>query len=464
MMLVSHVRRLIRLLRGGLRALDVEIAIAHELSPEWKEALAMHARHLTAAGVRGTAVVMFLLVLLGWPTDLLVFTPGSPEMQAMFSWRVWLLADCAATFVALRGRWWAAHAFLVALVGFTVPVGVSGWLMGGIGAFHSPLSYGIYSVPLMTVLLVVDLPKRIFATALLVVAYFVCIFAADPSHLSHPIAGAPFIWSVAASITAVVVGHVVYALLTTNFLQRRRLDAQALELRARVSEQTAEIRHLAASISSIQERERSRIAQDLHDELGQLLVGLGMEIELLQRQTGMNDVTGGPIDGPWPTLREMINGTHDSLHRVIGALQPRALEEQGFDLAVTRMVHDLAKQHRFHAEVHIAVESDAFSPTASVILYRIIQEAVTNIARHAQAHHARLWLDSSDGDLVLRVSDDGVGFDPALLVNGNCLGLAGIRERSRLLRGTCTIASRPACGCEMVIRVPMHRLEEEAVR
>ncbi len=463
MMLVSHVRRLTQLLRSAVWALEVDIADTRELSPEDQEALALHARRLTTAGVRVTAIILFLLVLLAWPTDLLVFAPGSAEMWAIFWWRVWLLTACVVTFVILHGRWFASHSFPIAVVAFTVPAGATGWLMGGVGGFDSALSYGVYTVPLITVLLVVELPERILATALLVTAYFAGFVAADPSHLSYPFVGAPIVWSVAASITAVVVGHVVYALLTTNFLHRRRLDVLTRDLQARVNEQTAEIRHLAASISSIQERERSRIAQDLHDELGQMLVGLGMEIELLQGQTGAPEVNGKSNHAPWLTVREMINGTHDSLDRVIGALKPRALEELGFDLAVTRMVQDLAKRHGFLADVSIAIESDSFSPTASVVLYRIIQEAVTNIARHAQARRARVQVDTAGSDVVLRISDDGVGFDPALLARGDRMGLRGIQERSRLLRGACTIFSEPGRGCEMVIQVPRQRLEEEAV-
>ncbi len=447
--------------RNALRALGVDVTSSRDFSLEEREAIEAHTRGLTAASARVTAIVMFWMTLLAWPTDLLVFARHSPEMGAIFWWRVWLLVSCLFMYVLLRRPWFSSHPLLVAVVAITVPVGASGWLMSTVGGFDSPLSYGIYTVPLLTVLLVVGLRARILATMLLVVAYFICFFAADPRHLSHPFVGTPIIWSVASAITAVIVGHVVYVLLSMNFRQQRRLDTLSGQLQARVSEQNAEIHRLAENISSTQERERSRIAQDLHDELGQMLVALGMEIELLEARLRTPATNAEAVAASWLGVRGRINETHDSLHRVIGAVKPRALEEQGFDLAVTRMVEDLGKRGDFVADVEIGVDVDSFSAFASLILYRIVQEAVTNIARHARAQHARLRLDGAGEDVTLRIADDGVGFDPIALARPDGLGLKGIQERSRLLHGECTILSRPGAGCEIVVRIPLCDLQEE---
>jgi signal transduction histidine kinase len=139
------------------------------------------------------------------------------------------------------------------------------------------------------------------------------------------------------------------------------------------------------------------------------------------------------------------------------------LEALGFDLAVTRMAQDLGRHNGFNMEIEIDVETDTFSKPASVVLFRIIQQALTNISRHAKAKSAAVTLAPSDGRVVMRISDDGVGFETEAAERKGRLGLMGIRERSLLLRGDCRIESSPGTGSVIEISFPLERLKNEVV-
>ncbi|MFA6033065.1 MAG: hypothetical protein WC889_09220, partial [Myxococcota bacterium] len=190
------------------------------------------ASQLTVGGLKITAVTLLALIILAWPTDLLIFPVGSPGMRAIFWWRICLIAACLTGIAALtKSRFFRSHPYYVAFLAFTLPVCATGWLMGSIGGLEFPTTYGIYTAPLMTVLLVVGLKARIVVTISLVATYFLCFVAANPAVVADPHFGTLIVWSVASSITAIIAGHVVYFLLRANFRQRQDLDRLAAQLK-----------------------------------------------------------------------------------------------------------------------------------------------------------------------------------------------------------------------------------------
>jgi signal transduction histidine kinase len=449
---------------GFLRLEWLEADAVEATRPAGQPDFDERAGQLTVGGLRITGVVMLSLVLLAWPTDLLVFPVGSSGMRAIFFWRIWVIATCITALTALSmSRFVRSHPFYVAFIAYTVPVCATGWLMGSIGGLEFPTTYGIYTAPLLTVLLVVRLKHRIAVTASLVAAYFLSFAAANPAVIAQPRFSILIVWTIASAITAVIAGHVVYFLLRANFRQRRDLDAMAQKLKTLVGEQSTEIRNLASRISFVQEQERARIARDLHDDLGQTLVSLGMQLEWLQMQVQKGTPYAGGVEKGLETARSHIGEIHDSLDRILAALGPRALETQGFDAALKRMVQALARRNGYDAEVNVGVETDSFSFAASVVLFRIVQEAVTNISRHSRAGRAEISIVPSGGRVVLRISDDGAGFDPAAAAGKGRLGLMGIRERSLLLKGDCLVRSAPGQGCTIEISFPADRLKDEVL-
>lgn len=441
------------------QSLGLDAGLADALTPAREALFSDYARRLTVTGLRVMAGVMFVLTIVAWPTDWLIFESGSHAMQAIFSWRLWVIGSSVFALLALFvNRYFSFHPFYVALVFIGTPIAASGYLMGSIGGAASPSTYGIYTIPLLTVLLVARLPVRIAVTALFVLAYLVAYYIANPVHFDDPLAGTLIVWSCASAIAAIAAGHVVYWLLHANFFQRQKLDSFSSELKIQVAEQTAEIREMATGLSSVQEQERSRIARDLHDELGQKLVGLAMELQWVKKKLAMCVDPSEPASQGMERALEQVGDIHSSIDDILNALRPRALTELGLDSALSTMVQEVAEKNGFKAVVEIEINVEALSETASVVLFRIVQELVTNVARHAQASRAVVVLSSAGDGLLLSVSDDGVGFEVHAAGEKGRMGLVGIVERSYLLGGKCEIDSTPGRGTRTTILFPPTRL------
>ena len=447
--------RIRRLAGNWVRRLDMDLDLADEAAPDAIRALHDHATRLTRTGVRVTAIVLLLLTLLAWPTDLLVFPTGSDGLELLTAWRLWTIGLCAGGLAALRAsHYLAERPFPLALVAFTLSMGGTGYLMGRLGGLDSPLTYGVYSVPLMTVLLIVDLPWRTLSTVLMVVTYFACFFATQPSHLARPEAVTLIVWSVASSITAIAVGHVVHVLLRANFLQRRALDDMRCRLEGRVADQTEQLRSLARNLASVQEEERIRIAREIHDELGQTLTGLRMELEDLEGTAERDVVDRHRLADGFARAGALVTGLHDAVGAVLNALRPRLLDSRGLIAAVEALAQDLERKAGVTCTVSCGLDEEALSQEQSIALYRVVQEALTNVARHTHARHVTISLDVEERDASVEICDDGIGFDPEAAAARNRFGMVGIRERARLVGGNCTIDSGPARGTSIRIRFP----------
>jgi signal transduction histidine kinase len=438
-------------LRALWREVDLYRGGAADQQPVEARALDNYQRRLTRLGVQVTGLVMIGLVLLAWPSDFLIFQQDAVSLEAVLRWRLALLCTCSAGLVALRFvPRLAQRPFLVALVAFGLSLAASGWLMGRVGSLASPLFYGVYTTPLLTVLLVVGLPARALATGLLLVAYFLGYFAADPGHLHEPGLGTPLVWVAASAVTAVIVGHLVTTLLRSNFRQQRALERMTVGLERRVAEQTAELVSLASNLVNVQEQERRRIAREIHDELGQTLTGLRMELEHLRRSAG----PGTPLAEGFGRAAGLLDSVHDALDRVLTALRPKVLDTRGLTAALESLLGAMQRTHRVECRLQVGVDEERLSPEQTIALYRIAQEALTNAARHARASHVELLLDEAPGGMRLTLSDDGQGFDPAQAEHHGRLGLLGIRERSRLLGGRCNVHSRPGSGTRVEVDIP----------
>ncbi len=234
------------------------------------------------------------------------------------------------------------------------------------------------------------------------------------------------------------------------------LDDLRQNLERRVAEQTRALHSLAADLVSLQEHERMRIARDLHDDLGQQLASAGLEAEWLRM---VHESAGPPkedLGRGFERLAERLTGVRLSLDRTVRALRPRMLDELGLDAALTRMAESSGLPDEVKIEVIIDLDVDALSTDQSLAIYRIVQEGVGNIRRHAKAKSATISLREDAGRLLLDIEDDGVGFplqdEPP--PDGPRLGLTGMRERARLLGGRCEVTSAPGQGCHIRVEAP----------
>jgi signal transduction histidine kinase len=252
-------------------------------------------------------------------------------------------------------------------------------------------------------------------------------------------------WHVVAGITLCAVEALLIAGLLVQLVKRRRAD-RGLRARRR------ELQLLTGRLIEAQEAERRRIARELHDDLNQALALLAVELDLLGRT---------PPDSPARTaerarelsarVKELSSAVHDLSHQ----LHPAKLEQLGLVAAVRGLCKELKQHHGLEVTFAHAAIPEAFPEATALCLYRIVQEALRNVVKHAGTERAAVELSAAPDGIRLRVSDEGTGFDPAA-VNGNGgLGLVGMRERLHLVGGEIIIDSRPAGGTRIAIRVPL---------
>jgi len=204
-----------------------------------------------------------------------------------------------------------------------------------------------------------------------------------------------------------------------------------------------------------QEQERAHIARDLHDGLGQDLTALMVGLRTIE---GVGDLE--TVRTRVRELRELAGAAHGEVRRLARGLRPVVLEELGLVSALERLGEDFQRTH----QVKVTLKSDALppgrlQPEAEAALYRIVQEGLSNVARHARASEVEIRLRQEDGSLRLVLRDDGQGFDAgalaALKAREGSFGLASIRERALMLGGDCAVRGRPGEGTTIEIRIPL---------
>ena len=213
--------------------------------------------------------------------------------------------------------------------------------------------------------------------------------------------------------------------------------AQQEDLRNRLIEQ----------VMTAQEEERRRIARELHDETGQSLTALLVGLRTIEG----SQTTAQAVELA-QRLRETTAQTLIDVGRLWRGLHPGVLDDLGLAAAVTRHAEEFAQAHGVAVNVQTEGLDDGLSPLLQATLYRVLQEALTNVARHAGARSVNVRLVRGAGAVELRVQDDGAGFKPG---NSGRLGLRGMRERAALLGGSVEVGSEPGAGTTITAHIPV---------
>jgi len=243
-------------------------------------------------------------------------------------------------------------------------------------------------------------------------------------------------------------------------LAKEELTRYSKELESRVRTRTEELRRLSASIMSRQEKERAAIARELHDELGQMLTALRFDAVWMGDRFRETD---SPAADRAYDMSNLIDKSIDEVRRMSIRLRPGVLDDLGLIAALEWYTTDFEKRTGIACSFsHCNV--DNVHDTLSTAAYRIAQEALTNVARHARATQARVALVRWDGMLTLTVADNGRGFDSDSQADAANFGLAGMRERSSLAGGVLEIRSIPGEGTEVVFKVPISNDEEATLQ
>jgi len=211
------------------------------------------------------------------------------------------------------------------------------------------------------------------------------------------------------------------------------------------------LRELSASVVEAREEERRRLARELHDELGQRLTALKMELMACQREHPELAVSARAQG-----ILEMLDDTVASTRRIAMELRPLMLDDLGLTEAIDWLVKEFCRRTGIDVDTRLCAGLRALPPQLATTIYRIVQEALTNITRHAQATRAAISLNISDHHLLLTIQDNGVGFTKGTRArNPGSFGLLGIRERVLLLGGQLSVGDAPEGGARLVVRVPL---------
>jgi signal transduction histidine kinase len=232
-----------------------------------------------------------------------------------------------------------------------------------------------------------------------------------------------------------------------------RLEDRLRRQRARDVQSARDLQQLSAKLITAQEEERRSIARELHDEVGQVLTAIKVELAVVQR--AVDSVGGSPhlLDD----ARSITEGALSTVRDLSHLLHPALLDDLGLPAAIEWYLRGFGKRYGVRVEViHDSME-ERFTPEIEAAAYRIIQEALTNVAKHASATSCRVYLQRLPNTILMTIEDDGAGFDAATVERvgeRRGLGLISIRERVAQLRGTMRLESGPGRGTRLTVELP----------
>jgi two-component system sensor histidine kinase UhpB len=218
-----------------------------------------------------------------------------------------------------------------------------------------------------------------------------------------------------------------------------------------------QMRALSARIESLREQERTRISREIHDDLGQVLTGLKMDLRWVEKRFG-------EIQTPEPTLNpildkvvgasELADQAIDRVQNIAAELRPVVLDSLGLSAAISYEARRFQERSGIRCDAHFPDKPPDLKSEVETVIFRIFQEALTNVARHAKAASVEVNLFLDNGEVVLRIRDDGQGISDEALANPRSLGLVGMKERASILDGTITFERLVAGGTAVTLRIP----------
>jgi signal transduction histidine kinase len=224
---------------------------------------------------------------------------------------------------------------------------------------------------------------------------------------------------------------------------RRAMDALEAEMDRR--------RELGRQLGTAQEDERRRVSRDLHDSVGQLLAGLSLSLKAVETSGELPAPSGARL----AEAQRVLSVLGQEVHGLAVRLRPTSLDDVGLESALGQLVAEWSARTGVRAEFHAAgLGPRRLTAEVETALYRVVQEALTNVARHAHATNVSVVVTRADNLMSIVVEDDGTGFDAGAAPKGR-LGLVGMRERVELVGGTIDVESSPGAGTTVTLQIPI---------
>jgi signal transduction histidine kinase len=246
-------------------------------------------------------------------------------------------------------------------------------------------------------------------------------------------------------------------------MDRQLASLQAAQLQE-AHDRESQRGELFRQVVAAQEAERQRIARDLHDETGQALTAIGLGLRGLA-----TTIKHGDTDQATNTLRKLETMSANSLtelQRLIADLRPSHIDDLGLPAALRWYASEVAERTGLEVKVDTSGPEQMVDSSIKIVLFRIVQETLNNIIKHASAHQINILLSFEMEGIRLRVRDDGRGFNPQDTMRKKqgrvSLGLIGMQERANLLDGTFALSSAPGHGTQVEVKVPYSRNEKES--
>jgi PAS domain S-box-containing protein len=238
-------------------------------------------------------------------------------------------------------------------------------------------------------------------------------------------------------------GRIQFTAVLRDESERRHAERQMYEL-------NEQLRELSQSLQAVREQERALLSQELHDDVGQQLTGLKLDLSwLVNRLKDGREITLDKVEA----MRGALNTCIATVRRMASEMRPIALDDLGFTAALQSLCHDLSERSAMPIHLDLDSRLDISNRDMGIALYRIVQEALTNVMRHAAAHQVWVTLRRDGDQAELSVQDDGVGLKTDQPRNG--IGLVSMRERVLAIGGEFHIHNRSAGGTEVQIRWPL---------
>jgi signal transduction histidine kinase len=240
-----------------------------------------------------------------------------------------------------------------------------------------------------------------------------------------------------------------------TFRANRKTFDQLQSLTGQLRLQSEQLRRLSWKLIEVQEATLRQVSRDLHDEFGQILTGVGL---MLRRagQKGTSATTDPALVAELQAVKQVVEETLQKVRDQSQMFRPAVLDDFGLEQTIEWLTRQFEKQSGLPVHFHSNGLESTLAPEDAIHIYRVVQEALNNAAKHSKAQQAWVTVEERAGELRVEVKDDGSGFDVAA-AQGEGLGLMGMRERAEHLKGTFSLRSAPRQGTLIRVRVPLRQ-------
>lgn len=248
-----------------------------------------------------------------------------------------------------------------------------------------------------------------------------------------------------------------YVGLHYDISERKNSEIALLKLNQVLGQSRQQLRELAAQSEAVREEERKHIAREVHDELGQVLTALRMDISLLgMRSHPLDDELANKL----VSMKALVDRAIQGVRNVATNLRPTALD-MGLVPAIEWLCRDFSDRSRIPCYLNIGDKAIDLDESRCVVVFRIVQESLTNISRYAGASQVSIRIGVVDDELGVKIQDDGCGFDPASVASKKTFGMLGMRERAISLGGKVNFISSPGQGTAVTLFIPIRGVATE---